>query len=254
MKIEKINDNQIRCILTSEDLEQRQIRLSELAYGSDKAKALFQDMMRQAAYQFGFQAENTPLMIEAIPLSSDSIVLVVTKVENPEELDTRFSSFGPSIQNSLSQASRIDGNVSPFEQLLDSLRKSLPAKPGAQGPGAEAGGASGKGADAMAALRRYLFTHRLFSFDALRDLVQAASMTASLYQGQSALYQASGEGRYYLFLTMEDMDAVKSMQHVLAVISEYGRCEPISYAREQHLKEHCLVVCSENALERLSAL
>ena len=40
MKIEKINDNQIRCILTREDLEQRQIRLSELAYGSDKAKSL----------------------------------------------------------------------------------------------------------------------------------------------------------------------------------------------------------------------
>ena len=50
MKIEKINDNQIRCILTREDLEQRQIRLSELAYGSDKAKSLFQDMMRQAAF------------------------------------------------------------------------------------------------------------------------------------------------------------------------------------------------------------
>ena len=47
MKIEKINENQIRCTLTRADLEERQIRLSELAYGSDKAKTLFRDMMQQ---------------------------------------------------------------------------------------------------------------------------------------------------------------------------------------------------------------
>lgn len=38
MKIEKINDNQIRCTLTSDDLASREIKLSELAYGTDKAK------------------------------------------------------------------------------------------------------------------------------------------------------------------------------------------------------------------------
>jgi len=39
MKIEKINDNQIRCTLTRDDLAQRQLKLSELAYGSEKAKS-----------------------------------------------------------------------------------------------------------------------------------------------------------------------------------------------------------------------
>ena len=41
MKLEKINENQIRCTLTREDLASRHIRLSELAYGSEKAKKLF---------------------------------------------------------------------------------------------------------------------------------------------------------------------------------------------------------------------
>ena len=57
MKIEKINDRQIRCTLTREDLAGREIKLSELAYGSDKAKALFQDMMQVAAQDFGFEAD-----------------------------------------------------------------------------------------------------------------------------------------------------------------------------------------------------
>lgn len=93
MKIEKVSDNQIRCTLTREDLAERQIKLSELAYGTEKAKLLFRDMMQQAAYEFGFEADDIPLMIEAIPLSADTIILVVTKVEYPEELDTRFSKF-----------------------------------------------------------------------------------------------------------------------------------------------------------------
>ncbi len=65
-------------------------------------------MMQQAAFEFGFEADDIPLMIEAIPSSSDSIVLIITKVEDPEELDTRFSKFAPS----------------PFDDT-DTARKSL---------------------------------------------------------------------------------------------------------------------------------
>ena len=58
MKIEKISDNQIRCTLTRADLADRQLQLSELAYGTEKAKSLFRDMMQQAAFEFGFEAED----------------------------------------------------------------------------------------------------------------------------------------------------------------------------------------------------
>ena len=96
MKIERLNENQIRCTLNKSDLASRQLKINELAYGSDKAKELFRDMMQQASYELGFEAEDTPVMIEAIPVSSECIVLIVTKVDNPEELDTRFSRFSPS--------------------------------------------------------------------------------------------------------------------------------------------------------------
>ena len=83
MKIEKINDNQIRCTLTHADLAARNLKISELAYGTEKAKSLFRDMMQQASFDFGFETDDLPLMIEAIPSSSDSITLIITKVEDP---------------------------------------------------------------------------------------------------------------------------------------------------------------------------
>ena len=49
MKIEKVNDNQIRCTLTKEDLADRQLKLSQLAYGTQKAKVLIRDMKHHPA-------------------------------------------------------------------------------------------------------------------------------------------------------------------------------------------------------------
>lgn len=41
MKIERISENQIRCTLSNYDLNARNLNLSELAYGSEKARNLF---------------------------------------------------------------------------------------------------------------------------------------------------------------------------------------------------------------------
>ena len=128
MKIEKINDNQIRCTLTSDDLANREIKLSELAYGTDKAKNLFRDMMLKAQNELGFEADNIPLMIEAIPVTPDSIVLIITKVEDPEELDTRFSKFTPTSEISLDvsetpQVSGADDIIDIFQKLCEAKLK-----------------------------------------------------------------------------------------------------------------------------------
>lgn len=92
MKIERLSENSIRCTLNRADLDSRELKISELAYGTEKAKSLFKDMIAQASFECGFEADDIPLMIEAIPVSPDCIILVITKVEDPEELDTRFLS------------------------------------------------------------------------------------------------------------------------------------------------------------------
>ena len=95
MKIERINENQIRCTLSNFDLSVRNMNLGELAYGSEKARNLFREMIQRAANEVGFEAEDIPLMVEAIPMANESVMLIITKMEDPEELDTRFSKFSP---------------------------------------------------------------------------------------------------------------------------------------------------------------
>lgn len=86
MKIEKINANQIRCTLTREDLESRDIKLSELAYGNAKARSLFSEMMKQAYQKYGFDVSGEPVMVEAVPVSSDALVLTITRVDSRKSL------------------------------------------------------------------------------------------------------------------------------------------------------------------------
>ena len=84
-------------------------------------------MMQQAASEFGFESDNLPLMIEAIPTAGDSIVLNITKVDDPDELDTRFSRFTPTPADEaadkhksvLEHLKKLDG----AEDFLDILRQ-----------------------------------------------------------------------------------------------------------------------------------
>ena len=89
-----------------------------------KARALFQELMEEAFRQYGFIVENMPVMVEAVPLQDDSLVLIITRVENPEELDTRFSNFAPSVKSGGEDEGAKDSS-SVLSQLLETIRREL---------------------------------------------------------------------------------------------------------------------------------
>ena len=85
MRIEKISETQVKFILSKTDLDERNIKINELAYGSEKTHRLFQEMMRQAHAECNFESENTPLMVEAMPVGRSHVVIVVTKIASTAE-------------------------------------------------------------------------------------------------------------------------------------------------------------------------
>lgn len=238
MKIEKLSETQIRCTLTRADLADRQLHLSELAYGSEKARSLFHDMMQRAAAEFGFEADNTPLMIEAVPVNSDSIVLIITKVDDPEELDSRFSKFAPSPagEGEISPApflSKLNGSGF-LEKETESEEMSHPVS-------------SGEENDSSSPLIR------LFSFGNMEAIVAAAKVITPLYRGQSTLYKDTAEGVYLLSLT-RDPHSVEDFNRICNMLSEYGSQERANGAIFAFLMEHFSPILKGNALETLSYL
>ncbi len=90
VQIEKVSDRQIQVTLNYPDLTNRDIKISDLEYGSKKAQALIKDMMAKAYEEVGFETENIPLMVGVVPISTDSIKIVVTKVESRAQIDEKI--------------------------------------------------------------------------------------------------------------------------------------------------------------------
>ena len=238
MKIEKLNENQIRCTLTHADLAARHLKLSELAYGTEKAKALFRDMMQQASFDFGFEAENIPLMIEAIPSSADSIVLIITKVEDPEELDTRFSKFTPSGDADPINMEALE-KLHGAEDFLNLLNKVKEAAAGAQIPESDPAPSA--------------FSVRLFSFQTLDSVIRASRLLAPVYRGANTLYKDEGNGMFILAITPSEHSG-SEFNKICNMLSEYGSPEKADSSILAFLEEHCKLVVSADAVQKLSTL
>ncbi len=271
MKIEKLNDNQIRCILDKNDLTERQLKLSELAYGSPKAKELFHDMIEQAAAEFGFEAENMPLMIEAIPVSFDCLILVVTKVDDPEELDTRFSRFtslsDTDKEELINMQEDILGDDEPLPFNDDGIidMENMPAdnKDNAETPENPSFDFGASLLDSFEKMRQEVLkkkkgnsssrvsADRVFIFDNLDQVLNVSSLLAPFYTANSRLYKDPVQEDYYLLLLREDIDDDLYLR-ACNLCSDFGYSATASYATPAYFNEHFRCICQDQAIQSLN--
>lgn len=255
MKIEKVNDNQIRCTLTKEDLACRSLKISELAYGTQKAKDLFRDMMQQASFEFGFEAEDIPLMIEAIPFS-EYVVLIITKVEDPEELDTRFSKFAPSNEededDSYEEGYEESDNhtqdvLDLFKKIKDSCDEVL------RDAGVDANAPMPSGKDQAAPKSEVKGLMQAFNFNSMSEIIRVAHIIGNRFTAPSSVYVNESTGEYLLLVKQGDY-AIEQFAKVCNFLSEYATLFRAMNNAESYLEEHYSPVCVGNALETLSQI
>lgn len=251
MKIERVNDYQIRCTLTKEDLASRELKISELAYGTDKAKDLFRDMMQQANYQFGFDAEDIPLMIEAVPINSECIVLIITKVEDPEELDTRFANFSPALQSEVNPSEEVEDDIEDdVMKLFKRLRNETAPD---TTPSVPEGAQRRRQSAAVSASQITVDPYFLFSFKSMHDVLKFSSLQSSSINVRNTLYKSDKDGRLYLLIHSENSSA-SILNTLCSILSEYGKPESSTSISEQYLDEHYTVIIRDNAIQKLSSI
>lgn len=287
MKLEKLSDTQIRCTLSKEDLSQRQLHLSELAYGSEKAKELFRDIMQQASIELGFEADNIPLMIEAIPISNDCLVLVVTKVEDPDELDTRFSRFSKINVDDSFDEDFSDIDDTDFEEMdflddeddIDMDDEPLPFSPSSDFDNADSDASTSSKersaiddaldliapfTQAIAQAKKEAMRKKkenrssvqdcqYYSFQNFSQAAQLGAFLAPFFEGESSLYKDSFSNNYYMILrkTQSEND---TFHRACNIAADFGVRISASYATPAYFREHFETILEENAVEMLGEL
>lgn len=263
MKIERINENQIRCTLTKSDLEEHQMLLNELAFGGEHAKDLFREMMEQASDEVGFVADDIPLMIEAIPVSPEKLVLIVTKMDNPEDLDAKFSKYMNPLQAIDDLFTDHDENTESEEEDTSEVVEQDSKKPAEKeifSPLGQILSQAKKLAEqhmnektAEKKETPQVETQKIYRFPSLLQTMDAAQKIASIYTGDNTLYKDTEETFYYLVLEMESQTPEVALR-VNNILSEFGLCIPYNYAIQAYFDEHFIKMIPEQAISVLVSL
>ncbi|MCL1936169.1 MAG: adaptor protein MecA [Defluviitaleaceae bacterium] len=214
MRIEKISDTQIKFILTKTDLSERDIQFGELEYGSAKTQELFYEMMEQASIEYGFLSENTPLMIEAIPITLESIMIIVTKVSNIKDIDQNLRIFKDNeekLLNSIRNVGKLKNTFSDVPKISKNKNNIL-----------------------------------IYYFNSLDDIITVSKKIVGIFNGESSVYKYN---KMY-FLVLESKYTQKSNY----ILSEYGQKHISNTKNKYHLMEHGEIITEKNAVENFSTM
>ena len=213
MKIEKVSDSQLKFTLTQADLEEMKIKIEDLAAPSERTQKLFRDMIEKAVAQCDFPIDNTPLMVEAVPASPESIMIIVTKVSSGKK-----------------------ENVESFFQLNQSKglrkykRKSIEAP------------FSPKTVSDESIL--------IFSFDTLDDIIDLSPEISKVYSGTNSVYK--NNGRYFLIIINDNpLDRIE-VESIEEMLYEFGRKHVSNMLAEEYLMEHGEKIIDGNAVQVLA--
>lgn len=283
MRIEKISDDQIKCILTKEDLDARKINFSELTFGSAQANGLLRDMMQQASCEFGFEVDDKPLMIEVVPMQSGIIVLVITKVsgrnsadnihsdsflseedeldedddlrENTIEISGRVkkNDDGDPFTLSIASTGNVSDSINPvMNSIHDLFREMFSGNGKVSGNGTVSRTKNGSIPITSGSAENNK-NYRFFCFASLNDVMQAAAAVAGRPCGRNTLYCSPAKDMYCLVVQPESL-SVKDYQRVCSVISDFCSGTFISGMCEAYIDEHFTLMVKDHALESLSKI
>lgn len=236
MKIEKLNENQLKITLAPEDLSIRGIALTELSYGSPKTKELYNELVDQALNEFGFENEEGALVIEAIPTSKGNLVIFITKNQSAEDLDTRFSRFSPDLLE------ETEGE-NEFIPLTDMLKISgITEKKEQTSEPVTSGKTSQKERSA-----------KIFVFNTLDAVTELSVHIKDSFSGKSSLYKSTHNQLYFLILEKNPSDR-DNFGKICNIASEFSTQGRSNYATISVINEHCEKIIGSDAVTILAAI
>lgn len=199
MKMEKINDHQVRFMISSQDLSDHNLTLMDLKYGDHRTSALFKEMLQKAVDEYGFNKEELPIMVEAIPLAKDELLIIVSVVEDADELDPHFSRFAKNTETD----PQVEETQSTFFETenTETIPKAC-----------------------------------VLSFDGIDDVIRFCK-DVSWYPGKSSLYKEES-GSFLLVLHRPKESSPSEFMQLLNELSEYGELMPNSLVIYAYLAEH----------------
>ena len=175
-------------------------------------------------------------MIEAVPLSSDGIMLIITKVDNPEELEDKYSGLSfPSARTfkkkeeeeetiDLDPADEHDDHTEPLleEELVPVPENTISA-------------------------------FFVYTFKSLDDISDATRFLTFFPSEESRVYKDVEEGTYILSIQTDTVTKA-DCKVIRGTLSEYGEAIQCRKSKLNYYDEHYDIIVKDDAIKKMSML
>ena len=230
-------------IINKDELMKRNIKISDLSYGSEKTRELLIELFNIAKNELNFVVDS-PVAIEVVPLKDENMKIIITKVYDPDELDARFSRFTP-VQNDFMPLTIMQLLESTIDRFEDAIKM---------------GNVKGIGVvnnvDKLE-IHGDKETTRIFEFNEI-DAASDAAKNVSSFEFNSVLYKDEKNNKYFLVLSVNsDLPKEKLVEFnkICNAIAEYGtKIEGQIDMNKAYYDEHYKIIIKENAVKKLSML
>lgn len=262
MNISRMDDNTIRCVLTSEDLEENGLNLDDFFHNSEHAREFLQTIVERAREEVGYDFEGGALAMQVMPLPQNGLLITFS-----EKTDSFFKGLSEHLKDLLfadgTQGQETDSGEAQQQRsgVLEGFLKSLlegkleksvkneEHTTGDQAVRKEKKKTEGTGQAEVSPMPEVL-VYRFSHLDVIEKFAAIAQPGRFL---KSSVYYLPERETWYLLISRGRM-AEKLFQSFCAQALEYGSLVTDSTAWIEYLMEHGECVLEKDAMKRLKEL
>ncbi len=233
MKIERLNENQLRFTVWTKDLPDEDFTIADLAGQTEKAEELIKYMMDKAREEFGFVFDQQPIVVEAIPVNKDCIVFLVTKVDSEDEQD-KFHYVNELKKQAIEMAKSIKNGSLELEE--DNQVKEEEKAPQPQDE------KTGK-----------VLPYMIYSSRNMENFVTAAKVVSDFYVSDNTLYKNENDIVYYLVVS-HNRNSDDEFAYLCNTLREFSEPYKFTYTTKYYFEEHYKKIIDGDALQTLAEL
>ncbi len=239
MKFTRLNDDEIRCVLTEDELGDFGIDLDDIITKNNRTANFFKTLLSEAAKTLGMSDASEIRMASAqISVLKDNSISIVFH-GNKRKLSTEVRR---EILDMMEEQLRLGGNDSPEAMSeLQMLRDTLDSEDAMTAEEKQSDHDSSASVSFMAAFR------------SLEDTIHYSRAVRAAEKAESRLYVSEKRDVYYLLVmknTLTDLNFRRSR----LIAMEFGDVLPVDTAGKAYIAEKNEVLIANGALKKLAEL
>ena len=242
MKIKKLDNYTVRCVLTEDDMIENDITLEDFFSDREKIHDLMETIIDKARDEVGYEIKDEILSMQIMPLPKNGLAITISgKQDNQmKDLIGNVKDFASMIAQTDNDQMNEEDDIEKMESL-DNLEESVEKneKP-----------AKAKSKNTLETVQDKPEDKNkinIFCFKSLSEVEGYCKTMQSPKYVTSHLYKDSVTSCYYLVMEKGRLK-VKTFQKACEAAMEFSdfiSCEP---SRMFHMKEHCELLISRNAI------